>query len=197
MIYSHGEEGRQYPSADPFKFRARGALPGTDRQVDKIELLRINQGALSYARSHPGDLLDVPWLAVQKLAQLVAGVALPKVTLPSVEFHVLQLKEVPSVANPTNTDYQALVTLRMKTLALHSAGRAKGNQMIRIGSPLSLPVAASLGAQPAQKLEYPVWLVQDFEAATGIVLADAGSSEDLLNGASPQPIDQHFVIGRR
>jgi hypothetical protein len=120
--------------------------------------------------------MDVPWLAAQKLAQLVAGAALPKVTLPSVEFPVLQLKQVPSVANPAKADYQALVALRMKTLALHSAGRAKGNPMIRIGSPLSLPVAASVGAPPSQKLEYPVWLVQDFETATGEILAEAGKA---------------------
>ena len=67
-----------------------------------------------------------------------------------------------------------LVALRMKSLAIHSAGRANGNPMIRLGSPLSLPIAASLGAQPSQKLEYPVWLVQDFATATGEVLAESG-----------------------
>ncbi len=101
---------------------------------DEIELLRISQGALSFARSNPGDVLDVPWLTAHTLAQLVAGVSLPKVTLPSVEFPVLQLKQVPSVENPAKADYQALVALRMKTLAAHSAGRARGNPMIRIGS---------------------------------------------------------------
>lgn len=89
---------------------------------------------------------------------------------------MLQLKQVPSVANPAKADYEALVALRMKTLALHTAGRAKGNPMIRIGSPLSLPVATSLGAPPSQKLEYPVWLVQDFETATGEILAEAGTA---------------------
>lgn len=152
------------------------SVPDTNRPVEKVEMLRISQGALSFARSDPGDLLDVPWLAAHKLAQLVAGVALPKVTLPSVEFPVLQLKQVPSVENPAKADYQALVALRMKTLAVHSAGRAKGNPMIRIGSPLSLPVASYLGAPPSQKLEYPVWLVQDFETATGEILAEAGEA---------------------
>jgi hypothetical protein len=35
-------------------------------------------------------------------------------------------------------------------------------------------VASYLGVPPSQKLEYPVWLVQDFETATGIVLEEAG-----------------------
>ena len=67
--------------------------------------------------------MDVPWLAAHKLAQLVAGVALPKVTLPSVEFPVLQLKQVPSAQNPAKADYQALAALRLKTLALHARPR--------------------------------------------------------------------------
>lgn len=149
------------------------SVPGPDRPVENIEVLRISQGGLRFERTDPDGLLDVPWLAPHRLADRIAGAVLPKITLPSVEFPVLQLKQVPSIANPAKADYQALVALRMKSLKLHGAGRAKGNPMVRIGSPLSLPVAASLGAAPAQKLEFPAWLIQDFETATGEVLAEA------------------------
>lgn len=152
------------------------STPGSQRRIEDIEILNISAGSQAFERADPHDLLDVPWLAASKLPPNLTAARAGRVRLPTIEFPVLQLKQIPSLSDPYKADYQALVSLRMKTLKLHAAGRSKADPIIRIGSPLSAPVAATLATPPAQKLEFPVWLIQDFETGTGEILAEAGSA---------------------
>ena len=149
------------------------AEPDPDQAVQDIKVIEIAAGGHAYERAEPDTLLNVPWTSDKTLTDGLVPALAGRIRLPTLEFPVLQMKQVPSITDPYKADYQALVALRMKTLKVHAAGRARGGPNIKIASPKSVPIAETLATLPVQKLEFPVWLVQDFETATGEVLAEA------------------------
>lgn len=144
------------------------SAPDPNRAVEDIEILSISGGKLGSVEAPADGLLVVPDPIEAAFTDKSAMAGLLNVRPPSLEFPVLQIKQLPAITNAEYTDYQALVVTKMKSLKVYAAGRATGSPVVRIASPRSMPVAEELGTPAEQPLTNAVWLVQDFKSKRSV-----------------------------
>ncbi len=143
---------------------------GPNEQVEPFKLIEIDSASAG-PNGADRNKAENTWRDVARsVVDQIASDLIDDLRLPQLSFPILSLKQFPSVENPDLAAYQALVSSKMTSTAIHDIGGVDGKPKLTINPAQSILMTEVLGLDPTSEMEGGLWVVQDFTAELGTVL---------------------------